>query len=203
MNPRQKYITPLLTGVIVLCLSSCASLTTNRQSNNPGLAAAQTLNTPPTTQSDSVVSTSPQPAQETSVAIESLNFTQRQSTSIAQSIKTISLNIYRVDSQCQTLVPEKVAVPAGSLVTAAVGKVLQRADTADFDLVGYRVNVNPNSGVATVDLRRSPNSPRQFVSLSTCEQFALFGSLRKTLTGNSLLKIKDVRFTEQGAEIYL
>ncbi|NEQ15875.1 MAG: sporulation/spore germination protein, partial [Moorea sp. SIO3E2] len=33
--------------------------------------------------------------------------------------------------------------------------------------------------------------------------FALFGSLRKTLTANSQLNIKDVRFTEQGEDIYL
>jgi hypothetical protein len=49
----------------------------------------------------------------------------------------------------------------------------------------------------------SPNSRRQFVSLSTCEQFALFGSLRKTLTDNSPLKIKGVRFTERGQDIVL
>jgi hypothetical protein len=96
-----------------------------------------------------------------------------------------------------------VAVPAATTVNAAVGKVLDKASSGDFGLAGYRVNVNAKSGVATVDLRLSPDSRRQFASLSSCEQFALFGSLRKTLTNNSQLKIKDVRFTEQGQQIVL
>ncbi|MFM6369036.1 MAG: sporulation/spore germination protein, partial [Dolichospermum sp.] len=40
-------------------------------------------------------------------------------------------------------------------------------------------------------------------SLSSCEQFALFGSVRKTLMSNSEWKIKDVRFTERGEDIVL
>jgi hypothetical protein len=94
-------------------------------------------------------------------------------------------------------------VSAGSPVDAAVGKVLEKASSGDFDLAGYRVNVNSKSGVATVDLRLAPNAQRQFLSLSTCEQFALFGSLRKTLVDNAQLKIKDVRFTEQGQDLEL
>jgi hypothetical protein len=68
-------------------------------------------------------------------------------------------------------------------------------------LSGYRVRVN--NGVATVDLRLSPQSKRNFVSLSSCEQFALFGSVRKTLTNNSQWKIKEVRFTEKGEAIVI
>jgi hypothetical protein len=94
-----------------------------------------------------------------------------------------------------------VDVPAENPAQAAVGKVLKQADSGDFDLAGYRVKVNPESRVATVDFRLSPNSKRQFSSLSSCEQFAMFGSLRKTLTDNTQLKIKNVRFTNQGAEI--
>jgi hypothetical protein len=123
--------------------------------------------------------------------------------SIAQAKGTVTLTIYQADNQCQTLVPETVAVPATRVVDTAVGEVLKQADSGDFDLAGYRVQVNSNSGVATVDFRLSPNSRRQFVSLSSCEQFALFGSLRKTLTDNSRLKIKNVRFTQQGQEIVL
>ena len=71
------------------------------------------------------------------------------------------------------------------------------------DLAGYRVNLDLNKRVVTIDFRLSPDSKRQFVSLSMCEQFTLFGSLRKTLTDNPQLKIKDVRFTNQGQEIRL
>jgi len=112
----------------------------------------------------------------------------------AVSGKTVNVTLYTSDVQCQEFVPQKVTVPATQSVTNAVGKI-------DFNLSGYRVRVR--NGIATVDLRLSPQSKRQFVSLSSCEQFALFGSLRKTLTSNSQWKIKEVRFTEQGEDIVL
>ncbi|MCS6794155.1 MAG: hypothetical protein N3E45_01570 [Oscillatoriaceae bacterium SKW80] len=65
------------------------------------------------------------------------------------------------------------------------------------------MRVAAKTGVATVEMRLSPNSKRQFVSLSSCEQFGLFGSLRKTLTSNPAWKIKEVRFSEGGKEIEL
>lgn len=115
----------------------------------------------------------------------------------------IALNIYHPDSQCQTLIPEKVTVSAETPITHAVGKVLESSSSSDFDLAGYRVNLDLNKRIVTIDFRLAPNSQRQFVSLSMCEQFALFGSLRKTLLDNPQLKIKDVRFTHQGREIKL
>jgi hypothetical protein len=72
-----------------------------------------------------------------------------------------------------------------------------------FDLAGYRVQLNENTGVATVDLRLDPESERQFVSLSSCEKFSLFGSLEKTLTSNPEWQINRVRFTERGEEIVI
>lgn len=203
MNRIKKYFTPLMTGVIVLNLSSCASLPTNPKGDSAGVAATESINNSSTTQLDPTASTAAQPPKGTPVATQPLNPTGRKATSLAQTTKTLPVNIYRADSQCETLVSEKVAVPAASPVNAAVGKVLKEAESGDFALAGYRVNVNTNSRVATIDLRLSPDSQRQFVSLSTCEQFALFGSLRKTLTDNSQLKIQDVRFTQQGQEIQL
>ncbi len=200
MKRLKKHFTPLLTGVIVLSLSSCASGPTNR---NTDTASAETINTLSVTQLDAIGSTPAQNQKVTPVAMQPLNAADTKATSIAQSIKTVPVNIYQADSQCQTLVSEKAALTLDNPVNAAVAKVLKEADSGDFDLVGYRVNVNSNSRVATIDLRLSPNSQRQFVSLSACEQFALFGSLRKTLTSNSQLKIKAVRFTEQGKEIKL
>jgi len=111
--------------------------------------------------------------------------------------------IYKADTQCNSLVAEKITIPAERQVEVAVGKVLERRNTGDFDLAGYRVILNANSGIATVDLRISPDSQRTFASLSNCEQMALFGSVRKTLTSNLGWKIQDVRFTAQGEEIYL
>ncbi|AFY47331.1 sporulation/spore germination protein [Nostoc sp. PCC 7524] len=122
-------------------------------------------------------------------------------TSRAASGSTVNVTLYTSDVQCQEFVPQKVAVPAAESVNSAVGKIIEEQDTADFSLSGYRVRVN--NGIATVDLRLSPQSKRKFTSLSSCEQFALFGSLRKTLTSNSQWKIKEVRFTEKGQEIVL
>jgi hypothetical protein len=199
MNPLKKYLAPLMTGLIVLSLSSCASSVANRQSDKANSPTHETGNMPSTTLSSRAAATPAQPQSQTPVTSQPSNTTG----SIAQAKDTVTLTIYQADNQCQTLVPEKVAVPATRVVDTAVGQVLKQADSGDFDLAGYRVQVNSKSGVATVDFRLSPNSRRQFVSLSSCEQFALFGSLRKTLTDNSRLKIKNVRFTQQGQEIVL
>ncbi len=201
MKPLKKYFTPFITGLIVLSLSSCASPLTNRKTDSAGLASASTLGTPLTTQLDSATSISEQAQEQTPVTTPSSN--PSESKTATQTSNTVTVNIYQADNQCETLVSEKVAVPAESPVNVAVGQVLKQVNSSDFDLAGYRVNIDANSRIATVDLRLSPGSRRQFVSLSHCEQFALFGSLRKTLTDNSQLKIKDVRFTQQGQEIKL
>ena len=219
MNCLKNYFIPLLSGLFILSLSSCTSPPTI-ESDNANLPTPTTTNSPLTNQLDAtpapVESQTPVASQPDStpatpapvqrqkpVTSQPLTKTGTKATTTAQAQNTISLNIYQADSQCQTLVPEKVAVPAGSPVDAAVGKVLEKASSGDFDLAGYRVNVNAKSGVATVDLRLAPDAQRQFLSLSTCEQFALFGSLRKTLVDNTQLKIKDVRFTEQGQDLEL
>lgn len=201
MNPLKTYLTPLMAGLLVLSLTSCTSSSANRQSDNASSSVAET-DTVSTEQSETTPATPTQAEQKTPVASQSLNANSDRSTS-NPGTNRVTLTIYQADSQCQNLVPQQVSVPADTPVDAAVGKVLQQADSGDFDLAGYRVQVNPNSGVATVDFRLSPDSRRQFVSLSSCEQFALFGSLRKTLTDNSRLQIKDVRFTEQGQAIEL
>ena len=201
MNRLKTSLTPLMAGLIVLLLGSCASSPTNHQTDNTSSSVAET-DIVSTEQSETPPTLPTTPQQKTPIASQSLDAKNDRSKSNSGT-KTVTLTIYQADSQCQNLVPEQVSVPADTLVDGAVGKVLQQADSGDFDLAGYRVQVNPNSGVATVDFRLSPDSRRQFVSLSSCEQFALFGSLRKTLTDNSRLKIKDVRFTEQGQAIQL
>ena len=113
--------------------------------------------------------------------------------------RTLGVTMYTSDPQCTKLVPKKVQVSAAKPAENIVGQVLQQQDSGDFELKGYRVNIKDN--VATVDLRVAPESKRQVSSLSSCEQFALFNSLKKTLTSNSQLNIKDVKFTEKGEEI--
>lgn len=115
--------------------------------------------------------------------------------------KTTNVTVYTSDAQCQELIPQKADVSAAEPINEAIGKIFKEQSTADFSVSGYRVNVK--NGVAIVDLRISPDSKRQVSSLSSCEQFALFSSVRKTLISNSQWKIKDVRFTERGEEIAL
>lgn len=115
----------------------------------------------------------------------------------------ITVTIYRIDGFCQDFIPEPIRVESERAMEQAIGKVLASEDNREFELAGYRLQVDAANGEATVDLRLSPNSPRKIVSLSTCEQLALFGSLRETLLGNPEWNIETVRFTERGREIVL
>jgi hypothetical protein len=111
-----------------------------------------------------------------------------------------TVTIYKANSQCDQYEPLQIQVPKEQAMEAAVGKVIEAQNNVDFKLAGYRVSVDPN-GVATVDFRVAPHSTRQMVSLSSCEQFALFGSLTETLTKNSQWQVKSVKFTDRGEEI--
>ena len=115
---------------------------------------------------------------------------------------TVTANSYEVDSQCQALISENVTLPVEHSLEAAVAKVLEQQYTTDFDL-SYRVILDRHKSLAIIDLRIPPNSKRQLASLSNCEQLALFGGLRQTLMGNRGWQIKQVRFTEEGKEIWL
>ncbi|WP_310834455.1 hypothetical protein [Aetokthonos hydrillicola] len=124
---------------------------------------------------------------------------KKSTTSSPATSKTVKVTLYISDTECQALIPKQVSVSAVEPLISTVGKIIEQQDSGDFSLSGYRVSIN--NGVATVDLRVSPHSQRQLTSLSSCEQFALFSSLRKTLTSHPEWKIKEVRFTELGKEI--
>lgn len=201
MNTTKRYFLPLIFATILVSLSSCSS--------NPTVSNIDTGTPSPTTTPTNSAS-SPTPRQIPSVAQlreKSPNQespkenTPSSSTSKTVNGKTTNVTMYTSDTQCQELIPEKVLVPAEEPVTNVVGKIIEKRDTSDFSLSGYRVNIK--NGIATVDLRISPESKRQIASLSSCEQFALFGSLRKTLTSNAQWNIKEVRFTERGQDIVL
>ncbi|WP_353929661.1 sporulation/spore germination protein [Okeanomitos corallinicola TIOX110] len=189
MNIKIKYIFPLIILAFSATISSCSS---GDISDNTALeplpnnsVSSQPENSPTENQSSSN-----QPsATETPITASS------QTTSG----KTTQVTLYTSDDQCQDFVSKQTSVSADEPMNGAIGKILEVQDTGDFSLAGYRATVN--NGVATIDLRIAPESKRQIASLSNCEQFALFGSLRKTLTSNAGWNIKDVRFTEQGQEI--
>ncbi|MBE9078699.1 sporulation/spore germination protein [Romeria aff. gracilis LEGE 07310] len=114
-----------------------------------------------------------------------------------------TVSIYVMDDMCNELVSETVQVERDQALSQAVGKVLAEQDYNAFKISGYRVNIDPGSGIAVVDLRLAPESQRKFVSLSSCEQRSLFGSLEETLLQNPDWQVNSVKFTERGEEIVL
>ncbi len=201
MSTTKRYFLPLIFVTVVVSLSSCSS---NPTAPNIYSGTPSPTTTPMNRASSQTPSQIPSVAQlrEKSPNQKSLKEnTLSSSTPKAVTSKTTNVTMYTSDTQCQELIPEKVSVPAEEPVTNVVSKILEKRDTSDLSLSGYRVNIK--NGIATVDLRISPDSKRQIASLSSCEQFALFGSLRKTLTSNAQWNIKEVRFTERGEDIVL
>ncbi|MEM7557243.1 MAG: sporulation/spore germination protein [Cyanobacteria bacterium P01_A01_bin.84] len=222
MNSTTKFTYPLILISFVLGISSCASTPTSQKTdtnNRPN----NTINSPssptPTSKPNIIPSDDDLPSNQLSPRSnqnENSNQVTPRDDSNSSSPprdkkiavaptdvigKTLGVTMYTSDPQCQKLVPKKVQVSAKNPAQNIVGQIIEQQDGGDFNLSGYRVNVKGN--IATVDLRVSPNSKRQITSLSSCEQFALFGGLKKTLTSNSQLNIKEVRFTEKGEEIPL
>lgn len=111
----------------------------------------------------------------------------------------ITISLFKLDNQCNKFVTEKSTVPKNRAVESAVARVIEEVKSADLDLVGYRVNVS--AGTATIDFRLPADAKRPLSALSNCEQLALYGSLKRTLTENGALGIKTVRFTDRGRAI--
>lgn len=187
MNSKKTWVNLLGVGLIAMTLISC----------DP----ASDLNNLPS-------STLPSPAEESEIdpspPLDPVTPEDSEPV-VQQPLKAngTTVEIYMADSQCQELVPTEISVPEDKPMEAAVGEIIEKNASVDFEIASYRVNVNGGTGVATVDMRLAPDSKRQFVSLSSCEQFALFGSLNKTLTENPDWNIQEVKFTEQGEEILL
>ncbi|MEQ8974445.1 MAG: sporulation/spore germination protein [Coleofasciculus sp. C1-SOL-03] len=196
MTRIHPYFLPAIAGLIIAGVGGWGWLAVNSKGIPDNPVEKSSVLPPTPANPDSTASLIAQP--DSSVIPEVNPASTPQPSDAAD---TITLNIYRTDSQCETLIPEPVAVAAETPVTASVGTVVAQVSSGDLDLAGYRVNLN--NGIATIDLRLSPDSQRQFVSLSMCEQLALFGSIRKTLLENPRLNIKDVRFTDKGQEIVL
>lgn len=210
MNFYKIFLTVLIANSLLLGLSSCntsqqdGDRANQPQSNlNATSSAIQPTAPVPTATPTPPVKASSSPASTT--RSQSLNAPAKTvtATTAANSQNTVSVTIYQVDSQCEKLVPQKVTVSAQQPMEAAISKTLAQWDTADFSLAGYRLSVDPDSRVATVDLRVNPNSRRQLESLSSCEQLALLGAINKTLTANPQWQVESVRFTEQGEELVL
>jgi hypothetical protein len=199
MMSSNRYFS-LLLAVTAVSLTSCStpSAQTN-QSNSLAVIAAPPAAAKSSAQPDP---TKPQPTkpQPTKPQPAKPQPTKPQPAK-PQPAKTVTVNAYKVDSRCTKQVAEQVTVPAQQPIQGAIAEVIEQGSNSDFKLAGFRVNVK--SGLATVDLRVPPGAKRQLQSLSTCEQMALLGSIRKTLTSNAQWKIKTVNFTDRGRALVL
>lgn len=184
-SPKNRLL-PLLLLALCTTVTSCDS--SNTSNNNSEITPDNT----------SIVTPKTQPQNSATSSVQ--NFSSESNTK-ALSSKNTSITLYVSDDQCQELLPQKTEVSMDDPIQDAVGKIFKQQNTADFIISGYRVDIN--NGIATVDLRIDPKSKRQISSLSSCEQFVLFNSVRKTLTSNSQWKIKNVRFTEKGQNIIM
>ncbi|MEG3901503.1 hypothetical protein QUB19_03885 [Microcoleus sp. B4-C5] len=114
---------------------------------------------------------------------------------------TATVTVYKVDNLCQTLNPETVTGPENQLMSSAVNEVLKQQIFDSLGLAGYRLKIDRDLGIATVDLRASGNSRQKLQNLSSCQMLGLFGGVRQTLTSYAPWQIKTVRFTELGENI--
>ena len=86
-------------------------------------------------------------------------------------------------------------------MSSAVNEVLNQQIFSSLGLVGYRLKIDRDLGIATVDLRASGNSRQKLQNLSSCQMLGLFGGVRQTLISYAPWQIKTVRFTELGEDI--
>ena len=80
----------------------------------------------------------------------------------------VTVTVYKVENLCQNLKPETVTGPENQLMSLAVNEVLKQQIFDSLGLVGYRLRIDRNLGIATVDLRASGNSRQKLQNLSSC-----------------------------------
>jgi hypothetical protein len=213
---RKILLKPLLGSItlgLMTSLISCSSAPNSSSSNPtpPPIASSPSpsSNSSPFFKSNPPLSQSPSPESPQNPSPDANNqakypdLSKAPKASSPDSKDTVLVNIYQADRQCNDFVAESIALPHSNSLELAVAKVIEKTNLNEFNLAGYKVINNPQTGIATIDFQVASNSKRKFTSLSTCEQFNLFGSLRKTLIDYPGWQIKDVRFTEQGKEIIL
>ena len=203
----KRYIFPLILSAMAIAASSCGSNPSGDSVGETPSEESPVASSPFPTPSSEIqtpaeITTTPSPTVKTApLGAETTPTPETPNQNKTGNLKNSDITLFTSDLQCQKLLPQQVSVSSNEPVKDAVGKIIAAKNTADINISNYRVNVN--SGVATVDFRIPPDSPRQLVSLSSCEQFALFKSIEKTLTSTPKWNIKNVRFTQSGEEIYL
>lgn len=116
--------------------------------------------------------------------------------------QTTTATLFTADASCSGFEATTVELPKEGAIAQAVGAVLADESIDGIPLTGYRVDQRL-SGAVRVDLRFAPGMSQSIYSLSSCEQFALFDSIRATLIHNSQWQVTQVIFTERGKELAL
>jgi hypothetical protein len=187
MNVAKAYLMTCLISLTALSLSSCS---TPPSSVGERSASSNPTSPSPSTSAPIISSSGASP----SPSVNRLTIP-------ANATPQTTINVYKIDGLCKGLVPQKITIASKQSLEGAIAKVLEETDSGDFSIAGYRVSKEGNRAI--VDLRLPANTKRSFHSLSSCEQLALFGGIRKTLIDNSQWQIKSVQFTEKGQEIVL
>ena len=113
----------------------------------------------------------------------------------------VTVTRYKIDNQCNNLVPEDLDVPAAAPLDETISEIVGDRSNGDFRIAGYRIKLDEATNTATLDFRLPIDSPRSIYSLSHCEQFALLGELRETLIANADWEIEAVNFQVQGQDL--
>ena len=195
MNRICKQLGYLATGLILFGASSCSSSdaanSAQNQSKRPARARQFRHLQLTGNQIDDRSTQAPVPSNSIASVLGSS----------VGSEKALTVTVYKVDNLCQNLKPETVTGPDNQLMSLAVNEVLKQQIFDSLGLVGYRLRIDRNLGIATVDLRASGNSRQKLQNLSSCQMLGLFGGVRQTLTSYAPWQIKTVRFTELGKDI--
>ena len=193
MNRIFKQFGYLATGLILIGASSCSSYDGARSGENHNQPSASQLGSLELAGNrlDARSSQSTQPSNSVTSVLSSS----------AVSENTVTLTVYKVDNLCQSLNPETITGPDNQLMSSAVNEVLNQQIFSSLGLVGYRLKIDRDLGIATIDLRATGNSRQKLQNLSSCQMLGLFGGVRQTLSNYAPWQIKTVRFTELGEDI--
>lgn len=184
MNRMYKPLGYLAIGLITIGLFSCSSSDAANSGENQDIQKTR----------DRIEAVSSQLVQPFNPVAPAL-------AAAAASDSTVTVTMYKVDNNCQSLNPETITGPDNQLMSSTVNEVLKQQVFTSLGLVGYRLRIDRTLGVATVDLRTSGNDRQKLQNLSSCQMLGLFGGIRQTLTSYTPWQIRTVRFTELGEDI--
>ena len=195
MNSICKQLGYLATGLILMGVSSCSSY------DSANLTVNQSQSQTGADRFGDIQLTGNQLQARSTQAAQPPNFISPVLASGVESENTVTVKVYKVDNLCQTLNPETVTGPNNQLMSSVVNEVLKQQIFDSLGLAGYRLTIDRDLGIATVDLRASGNSRQKLQNLSSCQMLGLFGGVRQTLTSYAPWQIKTVHFTELGQDI--